>query len=94
MNNLNRTWHAGHLGEGDFREEVVFDSNSGLVCNVIDKGECGQSKANLIAAAPELLDAVIAAHAYLCDKDPRADRRLEIKTLLESLIAKATKEQV
>ena len=90
MNNLNGNWHAGHLGEGKFREEVVFDCNSGLVCNVIDSGERGQSKANLIAAAPELLTALEWALENL-DDDLDLDFQAA-KTQCEMLVKKAKGE--
>lgn len=50
-------WHAGHIGEAEYRHEVVFDGNSGQVCEVTMPGVQGVHNARLIAAAPALLAA-------------------------------------
>lgn len=48
-----------------------------------------EADARLIAAAPDGHEANIAALQYLCDENPRADRRGEVIDLLRAAIAKA-----
>lgn len=84
-------WETSGLNISTSRNGTYY-----LVQNGLDSDSAGMNElranARLIAAAPELLDAVIAAHAYLCDKDPRADARHEIKDLIKSAIAKTKGE--
>ncbi|MFA5380001.1 MAG: hypothetical protein WC455_29845 [Dehalococcoidia bacterium] len=51
-----KEWHAGHIGDGEYRHEVVFDSACGQVATVTMPGDV--KAARLIAAAPEMLDAI------------------------------------
>lgn len=50
-------WHAGHIGDGEHRREVVFDANHGQVAEIIDRDQEGEAVARLIAASPVLLEA-------------------------------------
>jgi hypothetical protein len=68
--NMNSTrdglnWHAGHIGDGEFRRETVFDETCGQVCEVTMRGEIGATDARLIAAAPALLAALEATASML-----------------------------
>ena len=51
-------WKAAHYGVDCFRREVVHDSNIGLVCTIAKRGDEGKRIARIIAAAPDLLDAL------------------------------------
>lgn len=50
--------HASHYGLDEYRREVVSDENCGHVCEMIERGEVGETKARLLAAAPDMLEAL------------------------------------
>jgi hypothetical protein len=51
-------WKATHIGDGEYRREIVVDiKNCGQICAVLDDGN-GREDARLIAAAPELYEAL------------------------------------
>lgn len=83
-----------------------YDDTNGLIRNAgnlnyrgipicdMRTGESSEANACLIAAAPDSNAANIAALQYLCDENPRADRRHEVIAILEAAIAKAKKGDV
>jgi len=99
MNRHLTDWHVGHLGLDEFRQEVVFDENHGLVCTICDRGEYGQLVARLIAAAPELLREmknVLPGLSYLVEISPiSTHQKQEWKDWINrahAIIAKAEEE--
>ena len=54
-------WHAGHIGEGEYRCDVVFDADSGQVCEIIGRGEQAEADAAYIARCCNSHDALVEA---------------------------------
>ena len=77
-------WHAGHIGEGEYRCECVFDANSGQVCEIIGRGEqaeadaayivrCCNSHAALVVALAVMVDHACEAYPHFEDKRGQTD---------------------
>jgi hypothetical protein len=84
-------YKATHIGEGEFRKEVIIDVPTyGLIAEVLDTGN-GKANATLLAASPDLLDACTAA-ALSSATHPGEDARIPYAAWkqLHSAIAKAT----
>ena len=69
MKHTSGAWHTGHIGDGEYRREVVFDNNCGQVAMVTMPGPQGEAEARLIAAAPDLLAVLKEAHSLLSSLD-------------------------
>ena len=88
------------IGENRYDYDLIIRSaNNDPVCSVIYAGYSkteAKANARLIAAAPELLEALKSVVAF-CDEDMQhrvqTSREYDIKTLAKTAIAKATGEQ-
>lgn len=50
-------WHAGHIGEDEYRRECVFDRDGHQICEVAGKGPAAVALASKLAAVPDLIAA-------------------------------------
>lgn len=68
---LPERWHASSMGLGEWRDECVLDKDGMMLAKIMWKGEKGQAIANMMAAAPELLD----VSQMIADLDACNDQR-------------------
>ena len=60
-------WRAGHIGEGEYRREVVFDGQSGQICELTMNGALGATQAAHIVRACNGFDDLYAALERVCN---------------------------
>jgi hypothetical protein len=85
-------WHTGHIGDGQYRREVVFDRQSGLVATLTMPGGQGELEASLIAAAPTMLNALKAASSelsLLLRTGNESRGTVDVLSLVDDALAKA-----
>lgn len=89
-------WAVGtHTGYGDIDGVLVEDTNSGLVVAIalVDVEELpGDANARLIAAAPEMLEALEQALRYIEADECAHGRQFGDGNVVRAAIAKATKK--
>ena len=76
----------------DDLQYFVETADGRSICEISGNTSFDMVNAHLIAAAPDLYDAVAAARKYLCDENREADDLLPVIEALGAAIAKAKGE--
>jgi hypothetical protein len=96
-------WHTSHIGDGEYRHEIVLDKNGGEVAEVIMRRVQGEQDATYIVKAcnlyPEMVETLKKAEIALTNSKPYmahypepVQRHDEALVMIRAILQKTEKE--